>query len=56
LVSPDAVSVGLSITQSAGDVWFLLPEDSPSHGNKSERALAFMNGMNGGVTACGFPG
>jgi predicted metalloprotease len=56
LVSPDAVSVGLSITQSAGDVWFLLPEDSPAHGNKSERALAFMTGMNSGVTGCGFPG
>ncbi len=56
LVSPEAVSMALSLTQSAGDVWFFLPADSPAHGNKAQRALAFMTGMNGGVTACGFPG
>jgi predicted metalloprotease len=56
LVSPDAVSEALSLTQSAGDVWFFLPEDAPEHGNKAERALAFMSGMNGGVSACGLGG
>ena len=56
LVSPEAVSMALSLTQSAGDVWFFLPDDAPEHGNKSERALAFMKGLNGGVTDCGFPG
>jgi predicted metalloprotease len=56
LVSPEVVTEGLSITQGAGDVWYELPADSPAHGNKAERAMAFMTGMNGGVTACGFPG
>ena len=55
LVSPEAVSMALSLTQGAGDVWFFLPTDAPEHGNKAERALAFMTGMNGGVGACGFP-
>lgn len=56
LVSPEAVSMALSLTQGAGDVWFFLPADAPEHGNKAERALAFMTGMNGGVADCGFPG
>jgi predicted metalloprotease len=56
LVSPEAVSMALSLTQSAGDVWFFLPDDAPEHGNKAERALSFMKGLNGGVTDCGFPG
>jgi len=55
LVSPEAVSMALSLTQAAGDVWFFLPTDAPEHGNKAERALAFMTGMNGGVGDCGFP-
>jgi uncharacterized protein len=55
LVSPEAVSMALSLTQGAGDVWFFLPTDAPEHGNKAERALAFMTGMNGGVGDCGFP-
>jgi uncharacterized protein len=54
LVSPAAVTLALSLTQSAGDVWFFLPADSPQHGNKAERAIAFMAGMNGGVADCGF--
>jgi predicted metalloprotease len=54
LVSPEAVSMALSLTQGAGDVWFFLPTDAPEHGNKAERALAFMSGMNGGVAGCGF--
>ena len=54
LVSPEAVSMALSLTQGAGDVWFFLPTDAPEHGNKAERALAFMSGMNGSVTDCGF--
>jgi predicted metalloprotease len=56
LISPEAVTQGLSITQGAGDVWYELPPDSPAHGNKAQRAMAFMTGMNGGVAACGFPG
>jgi len=56
LVSPEAVSMALSLTQGAGDVWFFLPTDAPEHGNKAERALAFMSGMNGGVADCGFAG
>ncbi len=55
LVSPEAVSMALSLTQGAGDVWFFLPDDAPEHGNKAERALAFMKGLNGGVADCGFP-
>jgi uncharacterized protein len=54
LVSPEAVSMALSVTQAAGDVWFFLPDDAPEHGNKAERALAFMRGLNGGVADCGF--
>lgn len=54
LVSPEAVSMALSLTQGAGDVWFFLPTDAPEHGNKAERALAFMSGMNGSVADCGF--
>lgn len=54
LVSPTAVSLALSLTQSAGDVFFLMPQGSPEHGNKAERALAFMTGMNGDVSDCGF--
>jgi predicted metalloprotease len=56
LVSPEAVSMALSLTQSAGDVWFFLPHDAPAHGNKAERALAFMTGMNGDPADCGFVG
>jgi len=56
LVSPEAVSMALSLTQGAGDVWFFLPHDAPEHGNKAERALAFMSGMNGTVVDCGFVG
>ena len=56
IVSPEAVSMALSLTQGAGDVWFFLPHDAPAHGNKAERALAFMTGMNGDVADCGFVG
>jgi hypothetical protein len=54
LVSPAVVSLALGLTQSAGDVWFFLPDGVSVHGNKAERALAFMTGMNGGVADCGF--
>ena len=56
LVSPEIVTTALSLTQSAGDVWFFLPDDAPEHGNKAERALAFMTGMNGDLADCGFVG
>ena len=54
LVSAAAVTQALQLTQAAGDVWFFLPHDAPTHGTKSERALTFMTGMNGDVTDCGF--
>ena len=56
LVSPLAVTLALNLTQSAGDVSFLLPHDAPAHGSSAERALAFISGMNGDVTDCGFGG
>jgi predicted metalloprotease len=56
LVSPGAVTMALSLTQSAGDVSILMPHDDAVHGNKAERALAFMSGMNGSVADCGFGG
>jgi predicted metalloprotease len=55
-VSPEAVSMALSLTQSAGDVSILMPHDAAIHGNKAERALAFMSGMNGSLADCGFGG
>lgn len=56
LVSSVDVTLGLSLTQSAGDVWYEVPEGSPEHGNKADRASSFMFGMNNSVTGCGFPG
>ena len=56
LLSPLAVTAATSLTQSAGDVWYELPADSPDHGNKAERAASFMTGVTSGVAACGFPG
>lgn len=56
LLSPLALSLATGVTQSAGDVWFDVPPDSPDHGNKVERPEAFMSGVNGGIGACGFPG
>lgn len=56
LLSPLALSLATGVTQSAGDVWFDVPPDSPDHGNKVERPEAFMSGVNGGIGVCGFPG
>jgi predicted metalloprotease len=56
LVSPVAVTLALSLTQAAGDVAIFLPDGDLVHGNKAERALAFMTGMNGGLADCGFAG
>ena len=56
LVDSAAVTQALQLTQAAGDVWFFLPHDAPAHGTKSERALAFMSGMNGDLADCGFGG
>jgi predicted metalloprotease len=53
-ISPGAVSLALSLTQSAGDVPFFMPHGELVHGNKAERALAFMTGMNGDLADCGF--
>jgi predicted metalloprotease len=55
LVSPGAVSLALGLTQSAGDVSIVMPHEEAVHGNKAERALAFMTGMNGSLSDCGFP-
>lgn len=56
LVDPVAVSMALGLTQGAGDVWYQMPDGAPAHGNKAQRAMAFMSGMNGGVGECGFAG
>jgi predicted metalloprotease len=51
LINPVVSSIALLITQSAGDVpW--LPEDG-IHGSGPERAIAFMAGLNQGLSACG---
>jgi predicted metalloprotease len=55
LLSPAAVTLGLQLTQSAGDVWFFMTDFGSPHGDKAVRALAFMTGMNGDVSDCGFP-
>jgi predicted metalloprotease len=53
-INPVVAAVALQITQSAGDIsWDIAPEES-IHGNQSDRALAFLTGLNGGLAACGF--
>lgn len=56
LVDQTAVTLTLSLTQSAGDVWFFLPDEAPGSGSKAERALAFMGGLNGDLATGGFGG
>lgn len=56
IVSPMMLTLAMQLTQSAGDVFFLVPDGGAPHGNGAERALAFMSGMNGAAADCGFAG
>ncbi|MFN8593734.1 MAG: neutral zinc metallopeptidase [Thermomicrobiales bacterium] len=51
-VSPVVSALALQLTQSAGDVWWLDPDQPDIHGSMAERASAFTAGLNGGVDAC----
>jgi uncharacterized protein len=51
-ISPVVSALALQLTQSAGDVWWLYPDEPLTHGTKADRAVAFMAGLNGGVDAC----
>jgi predicted metalloprotease len=53
-VSPVIGAMALQLTQSAGDVWWMVPFDEAIHGTQSDRALAFLAGQSGGLEACGF--
>jgi len=53
-VSPVIGALALQLTQSAGDVWWMVPWDEAIHGTQSDRAQAFLAGQNGGLAACGF--
>lgn len=53
-ISPVIGAMALQLTQSAGDVWWMVPYDEAIHGTQSDRAIAFMTGQSGGVEACGF--
>jgi predicted metalloprotease len=52
-ISPAIAAMALHLTQSAGDVWWEGTSDEAVHGTKTDRALAFMAGQNGGLEACG---
>lgn len=51
-ISPMVTAFALQLTQSSGDVWWLYPDEPLIHGTKADRAIAFMNGLHGGVDAC----
>lgn len=53
-VSPVIGALALQLTQSAGDVWWMVPFDEAIHGTQADRAQAFLAGQNGGLAACGF--
>ncbi|MCC7022246.1 MAG: neutral zinc metallopeptidase [Thermomicrobiales bacterium] len=53
-ISPAVGAMALQLTQSAGDVWWLVPADEAIHGSQSDRAIAFMTGLHGGLSVCGF--
>lgn len=53
-VSPVIGALALQLTQSAGDIWWMVPWDEAIHGTQSDRAQAFLTGQNGGLAACGF--
>lgn len=52
-VSPVVAAIALQLTQAAGDIWWQVPFDESIHGTQSDRAQAFMTGVNGGLAACG---
>lgn len=52
-ISPVVAAMALQLTQSAGDVWWQGTFDEAIHGNKADRAIAFMAGQTGGLEACG---
>ena len=52
-ISPVVAAMALQLTQSAGDVWWEGSFDESIHGNKADRAIAFLAGQNGGLEACG---
>jgi predicted metalloprotease len=53
-VSPVIGAMALQLTQAAGDVWWQVPFDEAIHGTQTDRAIAFMAGLEGGLEACGF--
>jgi predicted metalloprotease len=53
-ISPVIASLSLQLTQAAGDIWWLAPDEPMVHGNAAERAIYFTQGLNGGLEACGF--
>ena len=52
-VTPVIGAPALQLTQSAGDVWWMVPYDEAIHGTQTDRAQAFLTGQNGGLAACG---
>lgn len=52
-VSPVVAAMAMQLSQAAGDVWWQVPFDESIHGTQSDRALAFLTGVNGGLAACG---
>jgi predicted metalloprotease len=52
-INPVVSTIALQVTQSAGDIPWELGPDAGVHGSGAERAVAFMTGLNGGLSACG---
>jgi len=52
-ISPVIGTLSLQLTQAAGDIWWLAPGEPMEHGNAAERAIYFLQGLNGGLEACG---
>ena len=52
-INPAVSAFALQVTQSAGDIAFALGPEEGVHGSGAERAVAFMTGLNGGLSACG---
>src|SRR3954469_313373 len=45
-ISPVIASLSLQLTQAAGDIWWLAPDEPMVHGNAAERAIYFTQGLN----------
>ena len=54
ILPPSAVAEAVRLAALIGDASWL-PADAPEHGSGAERAIAFMNGYQGGAGACGLP-